>query len=239
MYTLRVKEELLRQEQAMDTIFKEELDLTLRKERAERMSKVERLTATAKVLEQISRKQGLIEADNMAVRKILLAMTGFQDAIENKRPFTKELAFLKAVSTSFPLIQQAIDSIDVPLAERGVSTPADLSTRFVVVKQAVSEAAFVTPTGGLWSFTVSWILSHLSFSQSGLVEGSDVSAILARSEHYLVRGDIESATRELNQLKGWQKKLAQDWLSASREYLEVHQALALIEAEVAHQLLVL
>jgi len=181
MYTLRVKEELQKQEEALETLFKEEIDLTLRKERAERMSKIEKLTATAKVLEQISRKQGLAEVDNAAVRRVLLAVTGFQDAIENKRSFLRELAFLKTAAASFPLVQQALESIDDSLAQKGVATPADLSTRFVSVKRSVSEAAYVTPNGGLWSFALSWVLAKVSFEQTGMVEGNDVGGILTPS----------------------------------------------------------
>ena len=55
--------------------------------------------------------------------------------------------------------------------------------------------------------------------------GSDVLSVLARAEYYLNEKDLDSAARELNQLKGPAKVLTSDWLDAARKRLEVLQAL--------------
>jgi mitofilin len=43
--------------------------------------------------------------------------------------------------------------------------------------------------------------------------------------------DLDSAARELNQLKGAAKALLQDWLRAARERLEVEQALDVVQTQ--------
>jgi len=63
------------------------------------------------------------------------------------------------------------------------------------------------------------------------------AAILARTEYFLSHNDLDSATRELNQLTGWQRKLAHDWLLAARCHLEVRQALDIVMAESSYALL--
>jgi mitofilin len=76
------------------------------------------------------------------------------------------------------------------------------------------------------SHLLSIVLSSLMFRKKGLVAGDDVESRLARAEHYLhTEKDLESATREINQLTGWPKRLALDWLDAARRHLEVKQAL--------------
>ncbi|EEB99627.1 hypothetical protein MPER_00660, partial [Moniliophthora perniciosa FA553] len=65
----------------------------------------------------------------------------------------------------------------------------------------------------------------------GLVEGSDVLSVLARAEYHLNEKDLDSATRELNQLKGSAKALLHDWLEAARRRLEVEQALQVIQTQ--------
>jgi len=75
------------------------------------------------------------------------------------------------------------------------------------------------------------VLSTLRFKRHGLVEATDVSSVLARAEHFLLEKDLDSAARELNQLRGVPKVLLVDWLSAARKRLEVEQALAIIHSQ--------
>ena len=71
----------------------------------------------------------------------------------------------------------------------------------------------------------SHFLTSFSFKKQGLVEGEDVLSVLARAEYYLNEKNLDSATRELNQLKGTARILLTDWLDAARKRLEVLQAL--------------
>jgi mitofilin len=77
------------------------------------------------------------------------------------------------------------------------------------------------------------LLSGVRFKKQGLVEGDDVLSILSRAEYHLNEKDLDSAARELNQLKGPAKDLLHDWLEAARRRLEVQQALDVIQTEAA------
>jgi len=74
----------------------------------------------------------------------------------------------------------------------------------------------------------SHVLSAFTFRRQGLVPGDDVLSVLARAEYYLNEKDLDSATRELNQLHGAAGALLKDWLDAARRRLEVHQALEVV-----------
>jgi len=67
--------------------------------------------------------------------------------------------------------------------------------------------------------------------------GFYLPAILARADYFLLHSDLDGAAREVNELKGWQRRLANDWLVAVREHLEVRQALDVVTAEASLALL--
>ena len=75
------------------------------------------------------------------------------------------------------------------------------------------------------------MISSFRFARHGLVEGNDVLSVISRAEYYLNEKDLDSAARELNQLKGAPRTLLSDWLEAARRRLEVLQALEVIQAE--------
>ena len=57
------------------------------------------------------------------------------------------------------------------------------------------------------------------------------AAILSRANYYLDIGDVDSATREMNQLPGWAHHVASDWLKDARDWLEFHQAIQVVQAD--------
>lgn len=109
----------------------------------------------------------------------------------------------------------------------GVEPFADLATWFSSeVAPKVAHVALVPDeNAGVLSYLASRVLSEFRFSRQGLVGGNDVLSVVARAEHFLNEKDLDSAARELNQLKGAAKVLLKDWLEAARRRLEVEQAL--------------
>jgi mitofilin len=95
----------------------------------------------------------------------------------------------------------------------------------------IQKASLLPQNGGFVSYLSSAFLSNFLFTKVGFVQGEDVISTLSRAEWYLNHRDLESAAREVNQLAGWPKILARDWLEAARRHLEVRQALQVAEAE--------
>lgn len=115
----------------------------------------------------------------------------------------------------------------------GVEPLGDLVAWFVESVGPRVEAVALVPDqdAGVLSHLASSALSTLRFKRQGLVDGDDVLSIVARAEHFLAEKDLDSAARELNQLKGVPQVLLSDWLSATRKRLEVEQALEVIRSQ--------
>ena len=154
-----------------------------------------------------------------------------------RKPFREELRVLRHISAAredpvVTVVLETLEGTDIP--DIGVEPFADLASWFASeVAPKVSQVALVPDeNAGVLSYLASRALSSLRFKRSGLVEGDDVLSVLARAEYYLNEKDLDTATRELNQLKGPAKTLLHDWLEAARRRLEVQQAL---DVSASHQ----
>lgn len=109
----------------------------------------------------------------------------------------------------------------------GVEPFADLASWFAsdVAPKVCHVALVPEENAGVLSYLASHLFSGFRFRRHGLVAGDDVLSTIARAEYYLNEKDLDSAARELNQLKGPAKTLLHDWLEAARRRLEVEQAL--------------
>jgi hypothetical protein len=124
-----------------------------------------------------------------------------------RQPLRDELHVLRHVAAARedPVAGAALDSLeasDVP--DTGVEPLADLASWFATaVAPRVARVALVPDQdAGLLSHLTSHILPSSQFARRGMVEGDDVLSTLARAEYYMNEKDLESAARELNQLKG-------------------------------------
>jgi mitofilin len=147
-----------------------------------------------------------------------------------RRPFRDELRVLRHASAARDdaVVGAALDALETGnAADVGVEPLADLASWFTTsVAPAVSRVALVPDEGaGVLAHVASHLLATFAFRRQGLVSGSDALSVLARAEYHLNEKDLDSATRELNQLKGTAKALLKDWLEAARRRLEVQQAL--------------
>lgn len=238
----RLKEEVVAQGIELQRRWIREIKVRVEQERGGRLAKLDELSADLKRLERIALDNANYLDDNIRIHALWSALRALNStAISSpvRRPFREELRVLRhiAAAREDPVVSAALDSLeqtDVP--DVGVEPFADLTTWFTSeVSPKVSEVALVPDEdAGVLSYLASRALSSLRFKRQGLVAGDDVLSVLARAEYYLNEKDLDSAARELNQLKGPAKNLLCDWLEAARRRLEVQQAL-----EVSFPLLLL
>ncbi|RKO87377.1 mitochondrial inner membrane protein Mitofilin, partial [Blyttiomyces helicus] len=197
-------------------------------ERQGRLARLDHLALKLKHLERIALNAGerLDRSDRIhALATAHRACIAKLDA-ESRATFAKELNVLLDLSEDFPLVQTVAGSLHPSIATRGVPTLDDLRSRFDGVAASVRAAQLMPESGGgALAYAASVVLSSLLFRKKGLVPGDDVEAILARTEARLEKSDLEGAARELNQLKGWPKVLARDWMVLARQRLEAKQAM--------------
>jgi len=228
----RLKEEVIAQGIELQRRWIRDIKIRVEHERGGRLAKLDELSADLKRLGSVIHDNTSYLDDNIRVHALWSAIRALDSATQSsvRKPFREELRVLRhiTVAREDPVVTAALDSLektDVP--DVGVEPFADLSTWFInEVSPKVSEVALVpNENAGVLSYIASRIFSNLRFKRHGLVAGDDVLSVLARAEYYLNEQDLDSATRELNQLKGSAKVMLHDWLEAARRRLEVRQAL--------------
>ncbi|KAI8822409.1 mitochondrial inner membrane protein-domain-containing protein [Fimicolochytrium jonesii] len=227
--------ELRRQADSLEKHWTKEVKTRVDEERGGRLARLDHLALKVKHLEKLSIEAGEALERTHAVNQLWVALTAVKDALENphQTPLAKEISLLRNLGDAEQLVATVIGSIPAEVARTGVPTPSELEHRFQAkTAKAVREAQFMSPQAGPLSHTIALGLSKLTFKKEGLVSGDDVESIVARAEYYLKEGDVDSAAREVNQLKGWPKEVARDWLVGARRYLEVKQAIDIVETHL-------
>ncbi|SPO21238.1 related to FCJ1 - mitochondrial inner membrane protein involved in formation of crista junctions [Ustilago trichophora] len=239
----RLKEEVIAQGIELQRRWMKDIKAKVEEERGGRLAKLDELATELKSLEKVSLDNSSVLDENVSVHTLWTAVRAVQYALDDssatKRPFAEQLRVLKGTSKARddPVLSAAIEALDASgAADTGVESFTTLKQWFDnKVGPRVRQVSLVPSpeTSGVLSHLASAALSPILFHKKGLVQGEDVPSVLARAEYYLDRKDLDSATRELNQLKGWPKLLASDWLAASRKRLEVQQALEVVQTEAS------
>ncbi|KAL1921867.1 uncharacterized protein VTP21DRAFT_10509 [Calcarisporiella thermophila] len=231
----RLQEALVRQAVETQRRWVREVQYLVENERAGRLARLDHINARLHSLERSVLDNVELLEHSQRAHLLWNAVLSLRNVFESteRQPFTAELEALRQVGAPHAIVNTVLATIDERIAKEGLDSVPSLLARFQGVANEVRRAALVPEDGGLLSHVLSIILSKLMFHKQGLCEGDDVESVLARTEHYLHENDLDSATRELNQLTGWPKKLAKGWLEAARNRLEVEQALKVIETQAS------
>ncbi|ETW83409.1 hypothetical protein HETIRDRAFT_58292, partial [Heterobasidion irregulare TC 32-1] len=234
----RLKEEIIAQGIELQRRWIREIKVRVEQERGGRLAKLDELAANLKRLERVALDNSSYLDQNLHIHSLWSAIRALHNAVDApaRKPFRDELRVLRhiAAAKDDPIVSTALEALeasDVP--DVGVEPFVDLASWFTTsVAPRVSSVALVPDqNAGLLSHIASHVFSAFTFRRQGLVSGDDVLSTLSRAEHYLHEKDLDSATRELNQLAGTAKVLVKDWLEAARRRLEVQQALDVVEAQ--------
>jgi mitofilin len=228
-----LKEEVIAQGIELQRRWIRQVKVRVEEERGGRLGKLEELSANLKRLERIALDNSAYLDENLRVHALwsaIRALTTSTTASPVRKPFRQELRVLRHITAARddPVVSVVLDSLektDVP--DIGVEPFADLATWFTAeVAPRVAQVALVPDQdAGVLSYLTSRALSSFRFQRQGLVSGDDALSVIARAEYHLNEKNLDSATRELNQLTGPAKTLLHDWLDAARKRLEVEQAL--------------
>ncbi|KAF8271172.1 mitochondrial inner membrane protein Mitofilin [Lactarius quietus] len=231
----RLKEEVIAQGIELQRRWIREIKVRIEEERGGRLAKLDELAANLKRLERVALDNSTYLDENLRIHALWSALRAVHGAVDApaRRPFRDELRVLRhaAATKDDVVVGAALDTLEAGDApDVGVEPLADLALWFATsVAPAVSRVALVPDEGaGVLAHVASHVLSAFTFRRQGLVPGNDVLSVLARAEYYLNEKDLDSATRELNQLRGAAKTLLNDWLDAARRRLEVQQALEVV-----------
>ncbi|KAF9210624.1 Formation of crista junctions protein 1 [Podila verticillata] len=241
-HELKIQQDLLREEQKQELMkyamdmqrrWVREVKVRVENERGGRLARLDKINMRLKTLERQGEDNAEFLDQSARTHQLWCGIKALEKAYEagERRPFDRELARLKRLAESekdAEVLKAVLAAVPESVAAEGVDSVPELMDRFEYVADRVREASLVPENGGVLAHGMSVILSKLMFKKHGLVPGNDVEAILSRTEYYLIESDLEQAVRELNQLKGWSKRLAKDWIVAARRRVEVGQAIDVI-----------
>ncbi|CCO30337.1 Formation of crista junctions protein 1 AltName: Full=Mitofilin [Rhizoctonia solani AG-1 IB] len=231
----RLKEEVTAQGIELQRRWIREIKVRVEAERAGRLAKLDSLSTSLKKLERTTADNASYLDQNIRIHGLLSALRAtVRQALESneRRGFRDELRVLRTVAGESEGGEVLDGLLKSQVPDEGVEPRADLSEWFTTsVAPAVRKAALVPDTSaGVLSHLASSIFSSLrSAPAPSLTNANDVLSRLARAEYYLGIKDLDSATREVNQLEGWPRRLVKDWLEAARKRLEVEQALDVVQ----------
>ncbi|KAF8927340.1 Formation of crista junctions protein 1 [Dissophora ornata] len=239
---LMIQQEILREEQKQELMkyatdmqrrWVREVKVRVENERGGRLARLDQINLRLRTLERQSIDNAEFLEQSARTHQLWCGVKALEKAYEagERRPFDRELTRLKRVAESekdAELLKAVLAAVPEAVAYQGVDSVPELVDRFEYVADKVREASLVPENGGVLAHGMSVVLSKLMFKKHGLVPGNDVEAVLARTEYYLLENDLEQAVREMNQLKGWGKRLAKDWIIAARRRVEVGQAIDVI-----------
>ncbi|KAG1835293.1 mitochondrial inner membrane protein Mitofilin [Suillus variegatus] len=235
----RLKEEVIAQGIEMQRRWIREVKVRVEQERGGRLAKLDELATSLKRLERLALDNSSYLDENIRVHSMWTAIRAMQSAVDAsiRKPFREELRVLRhiAVAKEDAIIAAALDSLEQSdMPDIGIEPFADLASWFSTsVRPRVSSVALVPDQdAGVLTHLASHFLSLFRFQRHGLIPGSDVLSILSRAEYYMNEKDLDSAARELNQVKGTARELLRDWLEAARRRLEVLQALEVLMSKV-------
>ncbi|WFD24973.1 MICOS complex subunit mic60 [Malassezia equina] len=243
----RLKEEVVARGIELQRKWSQEIHSKVEQERAGRLARLDEMASELKRVERLSLENAQSLDHNMALHALSASVRTLREAIDApvlpdsayvRHTFVDELAAVKAArkAQDNEVINAALTAIEETGApSAGVESLPTLHEWFAVrlAPRLTSVALLPEQGAGVLSYLASMMLSPFLFARQGHVPGDDVASIVARAGWLLERRDLDQATRELNQLRGWAKVLVSDWLQAARTRLEVDQALDLIERESA------
>lgn len=137
--------------------------------------------------------------------------------------------------TDDELLKLAIEDLNQLLAKESTHSILDnsqLLARWEILAPELRSASLLPPNAGLLGHLASIFFSKLLLPVKGAKpNGKDIESVIGRVELLLSRGELDVAVEEAANLKGWSRKLANDWVVEGRKRLEVEFLINLIDAE--------
>ncbi len=156
-----------------------------------------------------------------------IAFANLRAAVVQGRPFATELATIKS------FIPDPGDLGPLAYADKGIPTVPELTRSFPASRDAALAAAAPAPSGSL--------IDRLLASASTLIKvkrvdeaasGDSPSAVLARAEALLDKGDLAGAVKQVETLQGAPREAFSGWLDQAHARLAANDIMQRLEASL-------
>lgn len=212
------------------------------KERNGRLANLEALNSRIEELEAFASNletQVIANHQKSLVQKALGNLRSLFNTNETEKPmlvapYIEELTSVSSV-TKDELITLALQDLKPLLAKdsnKSILSTAQLLSRWEELTPELRSASLLPPNAGLLGHLSSMLFSAFLLPVKGVKpDGKDIESVIGKVEASLSRGELDVAVEEVTNLKGWPRKLANDWVVEGRKRLEMEFLLSVIEAE--------
>lgn len=228
------QEELASRIDDLSKSWEREIQSRVDDERDSRLARLDLLSLRLVQLEQCTLRAAQSVERSERVRSMWVMVRGLWDALDgdcsvNVTPWLRDLRNL-AGGRDENVVHGVLHGLDgrVPCME-------DVNSKFECMEKALWQAQFLGNSIGPISFGVSRIASMFMFRQEAgpYTDGNDVGSVMSRAKWFLLKGDVDSAAREVNQIRGdVLQGIIKDWMMMARRYIEVRQALTVIQTHL-------
>ncbi|CAK9436262.1 uncharacterized protein LODBEIA_P08200 [Lodderomyces beijingensis] len=213
----------------------------INEERSGRLANLEKLNEKILELEKFAdsfqdqiiktHERTLIQRSVSNLKSLLLSSSDLSQP-KNIQPYVDILA---QISTDDEVLNLALKDLQPLIAKdstHSILSNAQLLERFQLLAPDLRSSSLLPPNAGLLGHLSSLIFSKLLLPVKGVkADGKDIESVIGRIESSLARGELDIAVEEATNLKGWTRRLANDWVEQARKRLEVEFLLGLIETE--------
>ncbi len=229
----QLEEALEQQTHYFDNLMHTTIKERVSEERGRRLAKLDHMAAKLKYIQNMSNESSVRLARMQKIQVLLAHVKALERCIDepNRQEMAKNIQRLKGLS-EFDEFSRAISSTLVDDVGGEFMGKPQLVQQFYDLYPRVREVQFFPDQVGPIGYYFGKFMASLLIEKKGLVAGKDVDSVLSRAAYYMNHGNLEEATRELNQLEGWSGHILESWLDKSRRYLEIEQAVRLIETHL-------
>lgn len=199
-------------------------------------SRLEDLEKYAQALEEqaVAANNRSIIQQSIAKLKSLIFASDSNTPAKFLTPYVSRINDVTAKSND-ELFSLALNELKPLLAHesnQSILSVPQLLTAWEQLTPELRSASLLPPNAGLLGHVASVIFSKFLFPVKGnKPDGKDIESVIARVNLSLVRGQLDVAVEEVASLKGWSRRLADDWVKEARVRLEAEFLVGLIDAE--------
>lgn len=212
-------------------------------ERDGRLKNLEALNSRIQELEHfaLSMENSLLASySKSAVQQALANVESLLFHANDKAPLQSFNSYLEkleseANNTDDELLKVATAQLKQMLfneSNQSLLTTPQLLTAWEQLAPELRSASLLPPNAGLLGYVASLLFSKLLMRVKGVKpEGKDIESVIGRVELSLTHGDLDVAVEEVANLKGWTRRLADDWVKEGRKRLEAEFLFGVADAE--------
>jgi hypothetical protein len=187
------------------------------------------LAAVSPRLDKVEASMADRRQQALRAEALVLAVGQLRRALEDSKPFAKELAAVKGLTSGDSDMSGLIDQLQ-PFADEGVRTQEDLEKDLARLAPEMVRSAIVGDGQSWWRQALYHIESVISIRRIGAaVPGDDVDAVVARAQGKLDENDLKGAVAALQGLAGLPAEVAATWIRDANNRVTVDNA----EAEMS------